>query len=483
MSDRASAKEDSFEAAHFEKPQGRRREDSAIEPPNGNDFDAVETKSVIRKIDYRLLPPLTILYILSFIDRANIGNAKVAGMNDDLGLTGAQYNMALTVFFFPYALFEVVTLQGIVKSYHHLLVTRILLGFTEAGFFPAATYLLTTWYCRWELQTRMAIFYSAASLAGSFSGLLAFGIQHMEGVAGLGGWRWIFILEGILTVCVGVSIPWILPDSPADASFLSTEERTFVAERLRRDVGISGDGQEDPQANKFQWRYLKEAVTDWKIYLAVIIYWGNSISTYGFNFASPTIIKELGYTAAQAQLLTIPIYFFGACSTIVFARLADRRRKRWVFIVIPFCITITGFVAILAIPHPRLPGLTYFFLFFITGGLYPSIIGCISWVGNNLAPSFKRAIGMALLISIGNLGGAVGSNIFLQEQAPNYWLGYGFSVGIMSAAVISTVILHLATQRINKQRAMIPEEEVRAKYTEAQLIAMGDKSPLFRYVS
>ncbi|KAM0257548.1 hypothetical protein ACHAPA_011673 [Fusarium lateritium] len=448
------------------EPQVSKVEDYGLEARGETGFDAAETKKIVRKIDWYLLPPLTLLYILSFIDRSNIGNAKVAGMNDDLGLTGPQYNMALTVFFFPYAVFEVpsnivlkmvrpsrwmcllviswgtvVTLQGIVKNYHQLLVTRILLGFTEAGFFPAATYLLTTWYCRWELQTRMAIFYSAASLAGSFSGLLAFGIQHMEGVAGLGGWRWIFILEGILTVCVGVTIPWVLPDSPATASFLSEQEKVFAAERLRLDVRVSMDHDgDDEETDKFEWRYLKDALMDWKIYLGVIIYWGNS--TYGFNFSAPTIIKELGYSAAQAQLMTIPIYVVGACSTIVFARLADKRP-----------------------------------------GLYPSIIGCISWIGNNLAPSFKRAIGMALLISIGNLGGAVGSNIYLQAQAPHYWLGYGFALGIMSLAVISTIALHFATQRINKRRAMISEDEVRAKYTHAQLKAMGDRSPLFKYVS
>ncbi|KAM0277374.1 hypothetical protein ACHAO9_012576 [Fusarium lateritium] len=476
------------------EPQVSKVEDYGLEARGETGFDAAETKKIVRKIDWYLLPPLTLLYILSFIDRSNIGNAKVAGMNDDLGLTGPQYNMALTVFFFPYAIFEVpsnivlkmvrpsrwmcllviswgtvVTLQGIVQNYHQLLVTRILLGFTEAGFFPAATYLLTTWYCRWELQTRMAIFYSAASLAGSFSGLLAFGIQHMEGVAGLGGCRWIFILEGILTVCVGVAIPWVLPDSPATASFLSEQEKVFVAERLRLDVRVSMDHDgEDEESDNFEWRYLKDALTDWKIYLGVIIYWGNSISTYGFNFSAPTIIKELGYSAAQAQLMTIPIYVVGACSTIVFARLADKRRKRWVFIIIPFGISMIGFTAMLSIPHPRFPGLTYFFLFFITAGLYPSIIGCISWIGNNLAPSFKRAIGMALLISIGNLGGAVGSNIYLQAQAPHYWLGYGFALGIMSLAVISTIALHFATQRINKRRAMMSEDEVRAKYTHGQ---------------
>src|SRR5688572_17639592 len=108
-----------------------------------------------------------------------------------------------------------------------------------------------------------------------------------------------------------------------------------------------------------------------------------SISIYGFSFAAPTIIKQLGYTSAEAQLMTIPIYVVGALSTVIFARLADKQQKRWLFIVIPFSIALVGFIGVLAIPHPRLPGLTYAFLFLITGGLYPSLIGCVSWVGNN----------------------------------------------------------------------------------------------------
>lgn len=252
----------------------------------------------MKKVDWRLLPLLTILYILSFMDRSNIGNARVAGMNADLKLTPAQYNWCLTIFFFPYALFEVpsnivlklmtpshwmavlvvtwgivLTLQGIVKSYSGLLATRFFLGMAEAGFFPAATYLLTTWFCRWELQTRMAIFFSAASLAGAFSGLLAFAIQHMDGIAGLRGWRWIFILEGILTVLIGASIPWLLPDSPDRAKWLTEDEKNIIKTRLRYDAGTAGHRAEDQ--NSFKWKYLKEALTDWKIYLGCVIYWGN----------------------------------------------------------------------------------------------------------------------------------------------------------------------------------------------------------------
>jgi MFS family permease len=493
----ATSRSRSFEKASCEEKR--------TENVEYTEFDPTEVNRVLKKVDWRLLPPLTLLYILAFIDRSNIGNAKIAGMNEELGLSGAQYNMALTVFFFPYAFFEipsnivlksmrpslwigvlvvawgtVMTLQGIVKNFHHLLVTRILLGATEAGFFPAATFLLTEWYCRWELQTRMAIFFSAASLSGGFSGLLAFGLQHMEGVGGLAGWRWIFIMEGIVTVVVGFTVPWILPDSPNHAKFLSSKQVSVITVRLGRERGESTVGE---HKEKFKWKYFWAALTDWKIYLAIVIYWGNAISIYGFSFAAPTIIKQLGYTSAEAQLMTIPIYVVGAISTVVFARLADKRQKRWLFIVIPFSIALIGFIGVLSIPHPRLPGLTYFFLFFITGGLYPSLIGCVSWVGNNLAPSYKRAIGMALLMTVGGLGGAVGSNIFLQEQAPNYWVGYGVCAFIVAASIVSAIVLQWATKRINRKRDLISEAEVRARYTEDELRDLGDQSPLFRYVS
>lgn len=168
---------------------------------------------------------------------------------------------------------KVVTLQGIVQNYHQLVVTRVLLGLTEAGFFPAVSYLLTTWYSRWQLQTRLAIVYSSASLAGAFSGLLAFGIQHMDGVGGLGGWRWIFILEGLLTVVVGCTVPWTFPESPQASKFLSPEEKEVIKRRIQQDEGLSGESGQTSE--KFEWKHLKAALLDWKIYLGVIMFWGN----------------------------------------------------------------------------------------------------------------------------------------------------------------------------------------------------------------
>lgn len=182
-------------------------------------FPHISERTLLRKLDLHLIPPLALLYLLSFLDRGNIGNAKIEGLADDLYLTPDQYNMCLTVFFFTYAAFEVpsnlvikrlrpsrwlpgimvawglvMTLMGFVRNYHGLLTARVFLGVTEAGLYPGVSFYLTMWYRREELQLRQALFFCAASIAGAFSGLLAYGISHMRGVAGLEGWRWIFIL-------------------------------------------------------------------------------------------------------------------------------------------------------------------------------------------------------------------------------------------------------------------------------------------------
>lgn len=112
-----------------------------------------------------------------------------------------------------------------------------MLGVTEAGFFPAATYLVSAWYCKFEVQTRIGIFYCSASLAGAFSGILAFGISKMDGVANLAGWRWIFILEGIVTVLTGLLVFVLLPDSPETSRWLSAREKEFHRYRLEQDSG------------------------------------------------------------------------------------------------------------------------------------------------------------------------------------------------------------------------------------------------------
>lgn len=151
-----------------------------------------------------------------------------------------------------------------------------MLGLFEAGFGPGAAFILTLWYRRLEIQGRLAIYLSANCISGAFSGLLAYAIIKMEGVGGLSGWRWIFILEGMFTVLVGVLVFFILPDSPATARFLTPEERKFMSERLENDTGSSGG--KISQDEKFQWKFLWRAALDWKIWMAALAQWCAGVS-------------------------------------------------------------------------------------------------------------------------------------------------------------------------------------------------------------
>lgn len=153
--------------------------------------------------------------------------------------------------------------------------------------------------------------------------------------------------------------------------------------------------------------------------------------------------------------------------------------------MVGFAIAACGFIAQLAIPHPKYPGLTYGFLFPVAGGLYCPFIILVTWIGNSLAPSSKRAVGMALLISVGNMGGIMGSNIYLEREIPKYTTGFAVSLTMCLAAIGMTVVLRFAYQRENTKRTQLLQEHgedaIRARYSDQEMLELGDKSPFFKY--
>jgi len=290
-------------------------EDVPVEKENVNslkgeaqDIDPVLEKKVIRKVDFNLVPILFLLFLCAFIDRINIGNARIQGLEKDLGMTGQDYNIALFTFFILYILLEVpcnmilkkirpsvfissimagwgvVTVcQGVTQSFAGLVVCRVIIGALEAGFFPGCVYLLSMYYRRHELQMRFNLFFSASIIAGAFSGLLAYAIAHMDGIAGYGGWRWIFILEGIATVIVAIGSYWLIPDWPETAKFLKEDERELLIRRLALDkAGATMD-----HWNK---KTAKRVFSDPKIYLSISMYLGVVTTSYSGSFFTPTIL-------------------------------------------------------------------------------------------------------------------------------------------------------------------------------------------------
>ncbi|KAK4034458.1 major facilitator superfamily domain-containing protein [Parachaetomium inaequale] len=480
----------------------------AVPPVTPQSFAHLDEKAILRKMDMRLIPMLALLYLLSFLDRGNIGNAKIEGLQENLGLTDDQYNWCLTAFFFTYAAFEVpsnlmlkkvrpsiwlpaimvawgivMTLMGIVHNYAGLLTARIFLGVTEAGLFPGVAYYLTNWYRREEIQLRQAMFFSAASVAGAFSGLLAFAIGKMDGVGGLHGWQWIFILEGIATVIVATIAFFALFDFPGTASFLTEEERAFVVYRLKYQ-GQSQDrnGAQVAQADAFKWEYVKDAFLDWQIWVNIFVYWGVVCPLYGISLFLPTIIRELGYKSSEAQLMTVPIYITAAILAVVAAYFSDKVGKRSPFIVGFLLMMAVGFSMCIGTDPKEHPRVVYGGVFVAACAIYPAFPGVIAWLSNNLSGSLKRSVGMALQIGVGNLGGAMASNFYRARDAPRYRLGHGLELGFIGGGLIASLILVIGYTAQNKKRARRIEEGALDSYSSQELSEKGDRAITYRYV-
>ena len=229
------------------------------------------------------------------------------------------------------------------------MAARWWLGFAEAGLFPGINYYLSCWYKRNEFGIRAAIFFSAAAVSGSFGGLLAAAIGQMNGIGGKRGWSWIFILEGLATVLVGIASFWMVFDFPDEAHFLSDVDRQRVIRRLKADQQSSAEHEE------FKMEYFWASIKDWKTWLYAVIYMGCDAPLYAFSLFLPTIIAALGYKSTTAQLLSVPPYAAAAILTISIGAFADRTKQRGICNIFCAIIGMTGTFASILNPSPS-PG-------------------------------------------------------------------------------------------------------------------------------
>ncbi|TQN70360.1 putative transporter, partial [Colletotrichum shisoi] len=434
--------------------------------PDRSGFDQAATKRLIRKIDWTLIPFLALLYLLSFLDRTNIGNARLAGLEADLGMKGLDYNVALSVFFPWYVAAEIpsnlamkrfrpsiwipsimiawgicCTLMGLVHNYPGLLASRMALGLAEGGLFPGITYYITMWYRRHECGLRMAIFFSAATAAGAFGGLLARGIVEMDGVGGRPGWAWIFILEGILTLAVAIAAFFVMNDYPATAKFLTVAEKEEVTRRLEQDRSALAD--------EFSMVYFKDAMKDWKIWVHMFITIGIYTPLYSYSLFLPTIVSGLGYTNETAQLMTVPPYFVACFFCISGGWLADRHRQRGIYMIFFCLVGIAGFIMLLS---SQSNGVKYAGCFFAASGIYPNVPQGVAWNGNNIGGSVKRGVGIAMHVGFGNLGGAIAGFLYQAKDKPRYYPGHGTLLSTLTMSMCLSTFMTIYLRRENARR-------------------------------
>ncbi|KAL2129004.1 hypothetical protein VTI74DRAFT_8373 [Chaetomium olivicolor] len=305
----------------------------------------------------------------------------------------------------------------------------------------------------------------------------------MDGIGGLHGWQWIFILEGIATIIVACIAFFALFDFPETASFLTEEERAFIVYRLKYQGQSANSGHAQvAQAEEFKWSYVIDALVDWQIWVNIFVYWGIVCPLYGISLFLPTIIKQLGYQSSQAQLMTVPIYITAAILAVIAAWCSDRVGKRSPFVLGFLLMMAVGFSMAIATDPMAHPKVVYGGVFIAACGIYPAFPGIIAWLSNNLAGSLKRSAGMALQIGVGNLGGAMASNFYRARDKPGYKLGHGLELGFIGCGIIATLILIVGYSSQNKKRARAIEEGALDRYTPEELSAKGDRAVTFRYV-
>jgi ACS family tartrate transporter-like MFS transporter len=422
-----------------------------------------ETRTV-RAIFVRLMPLLMGCYLLAYLDRINIGFAAVP-MNHDLGLDAYHYGLGAGLFFWGYFFFEVpsnlmlerfgarrwiariMVTWGLVSmgtAFIHgwvgFLVMRFILGIAEAGLFPGVILYLTYWFPTAYRARIIAAFMVAIPVSLAIGSPISTAILEMGGVAGLKGWQWLFLIEGAPTILLAVIVLMVLPDRPRDASWLADDQKQWLEETLdkeRKAVRAS-------HGMSF-WRTF----IDPRVLALSFIYFANLTTNLGLAFFLPQMIKEIGFSTFQSGLVTSIPYIVGAIGALLWGYFSDRYNERRISLFLALLVSAIGLAG---------------------AALLGSTIGAVAWMSvaaigiyGAKAPFWPlpsmfltgsaAAGGIALINSVGNLGGFAGPYImgWVKDATGNFKAGLYVLAGFgIAAAVVTLMVVKSAPRPIER---------------------------------
>ncbi|KAK0750766.1 major facilitator superfamily domain-containing protein [Schizothecium vesticola] len=452
------------------------------------------------KIDFMVVPTVSLLYLFCFIDRANIGNAKIAGFEKDLGLTGYDYNALLSIFYISYIIFEIPSniackyfgpgwwLPGIslgfgaislatafVDNFAQAAGVRFLLGMFEAGMLPGISYYLSRFYRRSELTFRLALFIVMAPMAGAFGGLLASGILTLDRVGSVTSWRMIFVVEGIITCGLALISFLTLTDRPASARWLTPEEREMAEARVRAER-VGQTAVLDHMDKKKLWLGMTSPVT----LSTSLIFLLNNVTVQGLAFFAPTIVRTIypRETLVMQQLYTVPPYVVGGFFTLLLPLISWKIDRRQIFLIASAPLTMVGYIMFLASVNPSV---RYGATFLIAASLF--CLGPISngQVSANVVSDTARSSAIGLNVMMGNVGGLISTWSFLPTDAPNYHIGNGLNLATSGGVLIVATLVLFWMNYDNKKRDGRNSEEELAGMTVEEVQDLDWKHPDFRW--
>lgn len=368
----------------------------------------------------------------------------------------------------------VTTLQSQVTNFSGLIACRFFLGLLEGGLFPGIVLYLSGFYRRHELQMRIGMFFSAAAMSGAFSGLLAAAIVQMHGTAGLTGWQWIFLLEGLFTVCFGIATAFLLPNNPRQAISLSAAEADICIARLERDVLAK-------ESTKFSSKAMLSTFKDPHIWLLCLALFCNGTSLFGLAYFTPSIVQGMGYSPTKTQLLTVPPFAIAFFVTMASAFAADRFKARGLTALSTTLLAVVGFALFLG---AETIAARYTALCFMITGIYATAPSLISWIPNNTAAHIRRATAVALGFIMTNAGGIISTWIYPKSAAPGYKFAgkYNLALVCVTLGLVSGEIWLLRWKNGGKERDREGIlRSVEHLSSEEQFEALGDHHPDFKY--
>jgi MFS family permease len=317
------------------------------------------------------------------------------------------------------------------------------------------------WYKRSEAQRRYSFFFSSTTLAGAFGGLLASAIGKMSGLRGYNGWRWIFILEGVLTCLVAIIFFFVLPSFPEDAKWLTEEERTYVKARLQVDQGRSA------AERKITIRDVGRVFRDFKVILGGFMYFGMIVPAYGYAFFAPTILQTYGYSPVQTQLHSVPPWACAFAFAMIIATCSDFAKHRFLFTIIPICVAIAGFAILITVHDNK--HLEYGALFLVAMGAYSAMPVIVCWFNMNLGGHHRRAVGTAWQVGFGNIGGIIATYAFISTDAPYYKKGYSICLAFLCLSAASCLVYAVAVVWENRARDRAVRDVGLTEYEKTEL--------------
>ncbi|KAF8971123.1 MFS general substrate transporter [Flammula alnicola] len=467
-------------------------------PEPGSQERTLAEHRLVRKLDMRLLPTIFLIFIMNYIDRNGVTTARLKGMQQDLHINDIQYATVIAILFVSYCPAQIPSnmilnkvsrpslyigictvlwgmtslLTGVTKNFAGIIACRVFIGLPEAAFYPGAIFLLSRWYTKKELAFRSAFLYAGLLISNAFGTLMAAGIlANMEGKRGIRAWRWLFFIEGAITICVGFNSMWLLPDYPHNTRWMSASElilHKLVSPRMQEKLTKITLKIREFQILKVlpnhllslfifiqQLQGLIMAIKDPKVSIFAIM---TIAQLLGLSFVQffPTLTQTLGFSTTVTLLLAAPPWIVASIICCLNAWHADKTGERFFHIASWWWGVIIGFI--ISLSTMSIAG-RYVSLFLMACG-YVGFAMTLVWVSNAVPrPPAKRAAAIGIVNGCGNIGNVMGSYTWKAAWSPKYHQSMAISLGaLVISALLSLVIRQIL---VRENRKLDADEKLR----------------------